>query len=91
MGEIKDGRKVHSTLNSHMENGRSSCSGETFIGCLLCSKPWESKSEQNSQIVDFPCPWEEEETTVLGALGAGESFNPARRMTWVCAVRCFLF
>jgi len=66
VGEIKDVRKVDSTLNSHMENGRSLFSEETFIGCLLCSKPWESKSEQNSQIVDFLCPWEEEETRIAG-------------------------
>lgn len=37
-------------LNGHRENGkRSSLSEETFIGCLLCYKPWELKSEQNGQ------------------------------------------
>ena len=75
MWVIKDVRKGDSTLNSQMENGRTSFSEETFTGCLLCSKPWESKNEQNSQIVDFPCPWEEQETTA-GGPGHSSGFRP---------------
>lgn len=50
MGETEDARKVDGALNSHMENGRrNSFILETVIGCLLCSKPWESKSKYNGQ------------------------------------------
>lgn len=47
-------RRAGSALNSHMENGGGNALiQKSFPGCLLCSKPWESKCDYNGQVGPF--------------------------------------
>lgn len=86
-------RRAGSALNSHMENGGGNALiQKSFLGCLLCSKPWESKCDYNGRSSwSFLLLGKGLVAVVQAVLGTEEAVDPTLRMMWVHVVRGFLY